>query len=87
MIPKYFTPHPPINWTELVGAPKANWSGVASSGDGVFLVAIQGSDGRGNPNGAVFTSSDQGITWIERRNATRGNVSSVFSLLFILPPQ
>ena len=55
------------------------WSGVASSGDGLRLVAVQSADATGTPcSGKIFTSSDGGKTW-ESKFPTKAVWSGVAS--------
>ena len=54
-------------WSKLDSAPSGYWSGIASSGDGSVLVAIQDMDESGMP-GSLYISTDSG------RNFTKDKV-------------
>jgi hypothetical protein len=62
-----------VNWTErhpAGGTTDRYWSSVASSSDGSFLVATcRKTDNTGDPayGGRIYTSSDGGANWTERR--------------------
>ena len=61
------------SWNTLVYADKRSWSGIASSSDGSKLAAIgiNRTEGghSGCDTGSIYTSTDSGLTWIERTGA------------------
>lgn len=66
-------------WTQT-SAPATNWISVASSADGVHLVAaVGGLSGTYNIYGAIYTSTNSGATWIEQTNAPIMNWQTVAS--------
>jgi hypothetical protein len=54
-------------WTKQTGAGTRNWAGVASSADGMKLVAVNGDLREGT--GDIYTSTDGGVTWVDRTSA------------------
>lgn len=66
-------------WTQT-SAPATNWISVASSADGVNLVAaVGGLPGAYNVYGSVYTSTNSGATWLEQTNAPTMNWQTVAS--------
>src|SRR5207245_2152891 len=70
-----------VSWTKTA-APINGWSAVASSADGVRLVAADSASG----DGLVYTSADSGVTWTQasapygdrkstRLNSSHGSIS------------
>ncbi len=59
-------------WTRQNNSGARTWTDIASSSDGVKLVAIVS-------GGYIYTSTDSGITWTERTNSGPRNWSSVAS--------
>jgi prepilin-type N-terminal cleavage/methylation domain-containing protein len=57
-------------WTKQTNAGSRYWTGVATSSDGVKLVAIAYND-------YIYTSVDSGATWTQRTNAGLGNGSGL----------
>ena len=53
-------------WTDQVSAGVHDWNHIASSSDGSHLIASKNFDGDG---GRLFTSSNYGVTWIDRTPA------------------
>lgn len=60
------------SWTRQHNSGARNWTDIASSDDGVKLVAVHSS-------GYIYTSSDSGVTWTERTNSGYRVWSSVAS--------
>lgn len=58
-------------WTKTI-APNANWTSIASSADGLRLVAVAS-------GGTIYTSSDSGNTWTHQTGAPLRSWSSVAS--------
>jgi hypothetical protein len=61
------------SWTEQTpSGPAQNWISVASSATGTMLVALSGGGATGSchgycsPVGDIWTSTDSGVTWIDR---------------------
>ncbi len=59
-------------------APSTNWACVASSADGSHLVAASGPGGLGGWAGAIYISTDSGVTWT-RTSAPGENWSCIAS--------
>jgi photosystem II stability/assembly factor-like uncharacterized protein len=59
-------------WIQATNLP-ANWFAVASSADGIKLVAVA------TDNGIILTSSDSGNTWTQATNTPKNNWVSVAS--------
>ncbi len=52
-----------VTWVLQAGSPVAFWNTVASSADGLKLVAASFSDATGLVGGSLYTSVDGGVTW------------------------
>ena len=68
-------------WVRQRGAGEASWRDVASSSDGMKLVAVQGIGDKApwNLPGAILTSEDAGSTWKQQYGAGTGNWNAVAS--------
>jgi len=64
------------SWRRYSDPMVGNWSSVASSSDGVILVAAQYTDSSGQP-GYLFISRDRGYNWDRLESAGRGYWSQV----------
>ena len=58
-----------VSWTSR--GPSGVWGAVASSSDGVKLVAAQVNDGTSSSVGRIYTSTDSGVTWTARGPSVR----------------
>jgi hypothetical protein len=65
-------------WTQT-SAPITNWTSVASSADGMKLVAAAGGSSGKNISGFIYTSTNAGGIWTEQTNAPGMNWQSVAS--------
>ncbi len=52
-------------WNQATNAPSSDWNSIASSADGIKLVAVNNMG-----NGSVYTSINSGATWTQQTNAT-----------------
>lgn len=57
-----------VTWVPRMS--NAGWTGIASSADGVKLVAVANIADNNSGGGQIFTSSDSGVTWILRKSIT-----------------
>ena len=60
-------------WIQATNAPNRGWSGIASSSDGVKLVAVDYEDG------GIYASTNSGVTWTPLTNAPVANWETIAS--------
>jgi len=62
------------DWYYQSGAPLGAWSAVASSADGLMLVAVMQVDTQGDLQlGSIWSSNDAGVTWCAQNSAPQAN--------------